>query len=257
MFYEDRISVATPEGVTLEATLAGVGSRFTAGIIDQALRWSVLAALVLLLAVLQEDFGGEGFSGAGVVAIVVGIFFVQFGYDVLFETLASGRTPGKRWTGLRVVKMGGTPVGFLASALRNILRIVDSLPGFYLVGILFVLFTRNNQRLGDLAAGTIVVRERRQTTALPPRPRVEPASADTPGPATADMALYDVSAVSYDDLATVRRFLDRRATLTPEARGRLAREMAARLGPKVVGPPRQWEPEAFLEYLVAAKTARG
>ncbi len=183
------------------------------------------------------------------VAIIIGVFFVQFGYDVLFETLASGRTPGKRWTGLRVVKKGGTPVGFVASALRNILRIVDSLPGFYLVGILSVLFTANNQRLGDLAAGTLVVRERRQSTALPPLA--------TPAPAPADSALYDFSAVSAEELATVRRFLDRRATLTPVARDRLARDMATRLGPKVVGPPRQWEPEAFLEYLVAAKAARG
>jgi uncharacterized RDD family membrane protein YckC len=239
VFYEDRISVATPEGVTLEATLAGVGSRFVAGVIDQLLRWSLLAALVALLAVLEVNLSGDGLSGAGTVVIIVGIFFVQFGYDVLFEMLASGRTPGKRWTGLRVVKKGGTPIGFLASCLRNIMRIVDSLPGFYLVGILSVMFTANNQRLGDLAAGTIVVRERRQSTALPPLP-VAPA----PGPA--DSALYDVSAVSAEELATVRRFLDR-----------LARDMATRLGPKVVGPPRQWEPEAFLEYLVAAKAARG
>ena len=250
MFYEDRISVATPEGVTLEVTLAGVGSRFVAGVIDQVLRWSLLLALVALLAIGQVGFGGGGFSGAGTVALIVAIFFVQFGYDVLFETLASGRTPGKRWTGLRVVKKGGTPVGFLASALRNILRIVDSLPGFYLVGILSVMFTANNQRLGDLAAGTIVVRERRQTTALPSSP-----AASVPAPA--DSALYDVSAVSAEELATVRRFLERRTTLTPEARSRLARDMATRLGPKVVGPPRHWEPEAFLEYLVATKAARG
>jgi uncharacterized RDD family membrane protein YckC len=247
VFYEDRISVATPEGVTLEVTLAGVGSRFVAGVIDQLLRWSVLLALVTLLAILEDGIG-NGLSGAGVVAIIVGLFLVQFGYDVLFETLASGRTPGKRWTGLRVVKKGGTPVGFLASALRNILRIVDSLPGFYLVGILSVMFTANNQRLGDLAAGTIVVRERRQSTALP-----GPTSTEAP----ADSALYDVSAVSAEELATVRRFLDRRATLTPEARDRLALDMATRLGPKVVGPARHWEPEAFLEYLVAAKAARG
>lgn len=249
MFYEDRISVATPEGVTLEVTLAGVGSRFVAGVIDQLLRWSLLLALITLLAILGDGLGDDGLSGAGTVAIIVAIFFVQFGYDVLFEVLASGRTPGKRWTGLRVVKKGGTPIGFLASCLRNIMRIVDSLPGFYLVGILSVMFTANNQRLGDLAAGTIVVRERRQSTALPP-----PAAS---GPAPADSALYDVSAVSAEEVATVRRFLDRRAALTPEARDRLARDMAARLGPKVVGPPRQWEPEAFLEYLVAAKAARG
>jgi uncharacterized RDD family membrane protein YckC len=198
--------------------------------------------------VIEGATGGNDFSGLAVAAVIVTVFLVQFGYDVLFETLAAGRTPGKRWTGLRVVKMGGTPVTFLPSALRNILRIVDSLPGFYLVGILFVMFTRNNQRLGDLAAGTIVVRERRQKTDL---------TTSVLGPAPADTALYDISAVSADELATIRRFLDRRTALTPEARQRLAREMASRLMPKVVGPPRQWDSEEFLEYVLAAKAARG
>jgi uncharacterized RDD family membrane protein YckC len=248
VFYEDRISVATPEGVDLEVTLAGVGSRFVAGVIDQLLRWAVLLALVALLAVLEETSGGNGFSGAGVAVLIVAVFLVQFGYDVVFETRAAGRTPGKRWTGLRVVKMGGAPVGFVASALRNILRIVDSLPGFYLVGMLSILFTRNNQRLGDLAAGTIVVRERRQSTSLP---------AAVARPAPVDSELYDVSAITADDVATIRRFLDRRTALTPEARDRLAMEMATRLGPKVAGPARHWDPEEFLEYVVAAKGARG
>ena len=246
MFYEDRISVATPEGVTLEATLAGVGSRLAAGVIDQLLRWGLLLAVVILLELLGEGDVGGTTSGLAVAGLLVLLFLVQFAYDVLFETLASGRTPGKRWTGLRVVKVGGAPVGFLASVLRNLVRIVDALPGFYLVGILTVLFTRNNQRLGDLAAGTVVIRERKQVTALP---QARPAADDT--------ALYDVSAISADELATVRRFLDRRPALTPDARSRLAMEMATRLGPKVVGPPRRWDPEEFLEYLVAAKAARG
>ena len=249
MFYEDRISVATPEGVTLEVTLAGVGSRFAAGLIDQLLRLAVLLALVFLVGLLGDR--GDTSGGLLLALLLVALFLVQFAYDVLFETLAAGRTPGKRWTGLRVVRAGGVPVGFVASALRNILRIVDALPGFYLVGMLCVLFTRNNQRLGDLAAGTIVVRERKQRIALP-QPLVP-----APGPVDDDAGLYDVSAVSADDVATVRRFLERRETLAPAARDRLAFEMATRLGPKVVGPPRQWQPEAFLEYLVAAKAARG
>ncbi|MGI8810180.1 MAG: RDD family protein [Acidimicrobiales bacterium] len=248
MFYEDRISVATPEGVTLDVTLAGAGSRFAAGVIDQLLRSAVLVALVILVAIVGES--SDTSSGLLLAAIFVALFLVQFAYDVLFETLAAGRTPGKRWTGLRVVKAGGGPVGFVTSALRNILRIVDILPGFYLVGILSVLFTKNNQRLGDLAAGTLVVRERRQRTDLPRS--MPPAS----GGLDADSGLWDVSAISAEEVATVRRFLDRRATLAPAAREKLAHEMAARLGPKVVGPPRQWTPEAFLEYLVAAKSAR-
>ena len=247
MFYEDRISVATPEGVTLEATLAGVGSRLAAALVDQVLR-----SVILLAFVISSSLVGDGIDLSGGVLLgffLVAAFLVQFGYDVLFECLASGRTPGKRWTGLRVVKVGGAPVGFLASVVRNLLRIVDILPGAYVVGMLAVLFTRNNQRLGDLAAGTIVVRERRQATPLPSASVAPPIRPE-------DMGLWDVSAISAEDMATVRRFLDRRATLAPDARERLAHEIAGRLGPKVVGPQRQWQPEAFLEYLVAAKAAR-
>jgi len=241
--------MATPEGVTLEVTLAGVGSRFGAGLIDQLLRSAVLLALVIPAALIGDSRDTP--AGVLLALLFVALFLVQFAYDVLFETLGAGRTPGKRWMGLRVVKAGGGPVGFVTSALRNILRIVDALPGFYLVGMLCVLFTRNNQRLGDLAAGTIVVRERTQRTAVPqPRP-------PSPNPVGEDGSLWDVSAISVEDLATVRRFLDRRETLAPEARERLAYQMATRLGPKVVGPPRQWQPESFLEYLVAAKAARG
>jgi uncharacterized RDD family membrane protein YckC len=251
VFYEDRISVATPEGVTLEVNLAGAGSRFAAGLLDQLLRSGLVLAVVILLAIVGDR--GDRSGGVIVFGLVVALFLVQFAYDVLFETLASGRTPGKRWTGLRVVRVGGGPVGFVASALRNILRIVDALPGFYLVGMLAVLLTRNNQRLGDLAAGTLVVRERRHGVALPHAMVASPSAV----PPEADSALWDVAAVSAEDVATVRRFLDRRETLAPEARHRLAYDMATRLGPKVVGPPRQWQPEAFLEYLVAAKAARG
>jgi uncharacterized RDD family membrane protein YckC len=251
VFYEDRISVATPEGVTLEATLAGVGSRFAAGLIDQLLRLAVIFALMATMAALgASGVVGDDAGGLAVAGLIVVLFLVQFAYDVLFETLAGGRTPGKRWTGLRVVKVGGAPVGFLASVVRNLVRIVDALPVFYLVGMLAILFTRNNQRLGDLAAGTIVVRDRRQKTGIP---KVAP---PPPAMSGVDMSLWDVSAVSAEEMATVRRFLDRREQLTIESRDRIANEMATRLGPKVVGPPRQWTPEAFLEYLVAAKAAR-
>ncbi len=248
MFYEDRISVATPEGVTLEATLAGVGSRFAAAVIDQLLRLAVILAIFAVVGVLGAGTGIS--SGVVLAGLLVALFLVQFAYDVLFETMASGRTPGKRWTGLRVVRMGGGPVGFVASAVRNLLRIVDALPAFYLVGMLSVLFTKNNQRLGDLAAGTIVVRERKQVRALP-RPAPAPSRQ-----VAENMALWDTSAVSTEEMATVRRFLERRATLTRESRDRLAMEFATRLGPKVVGPPKQWDPEDFLEYLVATKAAR-
>ena len=241
--------MATPEGVTLEVTLAGLGSRFAAALVDQLLRTLILVALVVAVGLVGAGVGTA--SGLLLATLLVAVFLVQFAYDVLFETLAAGRTPGKRWTGLRVVRVGGGPVGFVTSALRNILRIVDALPGFYLVGMLAILFTRQNQRLGDVAAGTLVVRDRRQATLLPPPATV---SHVAEGP---DAGLWDVSSISPEEVATVRRFLDRRPTLGPEARERLAFDLATRLGPKVVGPPKRWEPEAFLEYVVAVKSGRG
>jgi uncharacterized RDD family membrane protein YckC len=253
MQYEDRLSIPTPEGVDLELTLGGVGSRFVASLLDQVIQWTVIFALMLLLGRLG---GGGAFDVAdstaaalAMAALVVAVFVVQLLYDVSFETLASGRTPGKRWTGLRVVRLDGSPVGFVTSAVRNLLRIVDVLPGFYAVGLVAVLASRRNQRLGDLAAGTLVVRERGARRRPPPRP--------PPAPPTHDWTTWDVSSVTAGELATVRRFLDRRHTLTAEARRRLAEELARRLRAKVVHPEGGPErPEEFLEELAAAKAAR-
>ncbi len=158
--------MATPEGVTLEVTLAGLGSRFTASVLDGLLRAALLLALGLALFLvgatggLPTDGAGAVRAGALIAVVLVALFFVAFGYDVAFETLASGRTPGKRWTGLRVVRTSGAPVGFLTSVVRNLMRLVDMLSTFYVVGIVAVLVSKNNQRLGDMAAGTVVVRER-------------------------------------------------------------------------------------------------
>ncbi|MGH9009241.1 MAG: RDD family protein [Acidimicrobiia bacterium] len=246
MSYEDRISIPTPEGVELELVLAGVGSRLVGALVDFLVKAVILFALWLVSGAAADD--GGGFF---VALLIIASFVVLWGYDVAFETLASGRTPGKRAAGLRVVRLGGEPVGFLASAVRNLLRLVDMQPGFlYAVGAISILFTQRNQRLGDLAAGTLVVRERRAplSAARPPVPDF----------ATADRyAAWDVSGVTAFELVTVRRFLERRWHLDPGARNRLGWELAERLRPKVAGAPPNLHPEQFLEALAEAKTARG
>src|SRR3712207_4395693 len=155
MEYEDRVRIATPEGVDVELTLAGIGSRFIAAVLDFLVQGSVNLAAGLLLGVL----GGEGHP-VGVAIFSVVFFLVFFGYDVLFEVRSRGRTLGKRWTGLRVVRSGGRPVTFVPSCVRNVMRLVDVLPAFYAIGMFSIFFTPRNQRLGDLAAGTLIVRER-------------------------------------------------------------------------------------------------
>jgi uncharacterized RDD family membrane protein YckC len=246
--YEDRIRIATPEGVDLELTLAGVGSRFTSALVDLLIQVALVVAFALLF-LLGLDSAGGGGLGAALFAILSFLLFA--GYDILFEVYGSGRTPGKRLNGLRVVREDGSPVTFLTSAVRNVLRLIDILPSFYLVGIASILATRRNQRLGDLAAGTLVVRERLARSSGAWRPE-EPADRAAPG-----WEAWDVSGVTREEATAVRRFLDRRHELTREARSRLGDELATALRPRVAGAPETVQGEAFLEQLAAAKRARG
>jgi uncharacterized RDD family membrane protein YckC len=240
--YDDRLAIATPEGVEVELTLANIGSRFIAGGIDFVIQALVIVALALVL---------QPAGDAGIAIFSSAMFAVIFFYDVLFEVLGRGKTPGKRWTGLRVVRSGGRPITLVRSALRNILRIVDVLPAFYAVGMVTIFISPRNQRLGDLAAGTHVVRDRHGGRREPVAP-APPTGADLGAAAT-----WDVSAVSAHDVAAVRAFLDRRETLRNPARAEIAAELARRLRPRVGGAHEELDDEHFLELLVAAKAARG
>ncbi len=250
MEYEDRLRISTPEGLELELVIAGLGSRFIAGGIDLVIKGLLVGALALLL------LGGEALTGAevgeslGTALLVTAVFLVTFFYDVLFEIMASGRTPGKRLTGLRVVGGGGNSIGLRTSVVRNVLRLVDGPGTGYSVAVLSILLTPRHRRLGDLAAGTFVVRER--TGEHPP------SSSALPGLAVGDpAAVWDLSGVGAEELAAVRSFLERRSELPPEARSRLAGQFDRSLRPRVTGAAGDGGSEAFLERLVAARAARG
>jgi uncharacterized RDD family membrane protein YckC len=249
--YEDRMTIETPEGVAVTVPLAGVGSRFIAAAID----FTIQITLVICAAVVFLAAGVGGGARGGLFALAV--FVVFFVYDVAFEVLSGGRTPGKRWTGLRVVRTGGEPVGFVTSSVRNLLRPVDFLPSAYLLGIATILATKRNQRLGDLAAGTVVARAPRKGAAAPVARRAEtvPAPAEPLPPA---LAAWDVSGVTASDMATVRSFLERRHSLEWNARTELARTMAVRLRPRVGGVSESTplDDESFLELLARVKGAR-
>jgi uncharacterized RDD family membrane protein YckC len=246
---DDRITISTPEGVDVEITLAGLGSRAIAGLIDLTIEVCLLLGLLLVFGVL----GGDS-SGFTVAVVVVGMFVVLFGYFVGFEVLNRGRTPGKSAVGLRVLRTDGGPVGFVPSAVRNLLRLIDGWDLLTLIlcpiGVVSVMVTGDNQRLGDLAAGTIVARERFEG----PRRRIPApfatAAASSSGPA------WDVHAITAEEIVIVRRFLERRATLEIHARIHLADELAARLRPKVAGADGSWPSEPFLEALAALKADR-
>jgi uncharacterized RDD family membrane protein YckC len=293
---DDQIIISTPEGVDVEITLAGLGSRAIAGLLDLTIEVGALFALFL---VFGATLGGNG-SGFVTAAFIAVLFVVLFGYFVLFEVLNHGRTPGKAAVGLRVLRTDGGPVGFMPSAVRNLLRLVDGWDLLTLVlcpiGVVAVIATAQNQRLGDLAAGTVVARERfvrppgtfgpavgtfgpppgtfgppPGTFGPPPGtfgPPVGNSYPEVPNPlypafeAPVPMTphpsgpVWDVSAVTGEEVATVRRFLERRYSLDVNARIHLANELAARLRPKVPGADTSWPPEAFLEALATAKTGR-
>jgi uncharacterized RDD family membrane protein YckC len=237
---EDRITIATPEGIELGIVLAGAASRFIAGAIDLVLQF-VLIGLAALVA-----FGVVG-GDLGLALLAMASFAALYMYDILFEVLAAGRTPGKRMTHLRVVRATGAPVDLPASAIRNLLRLIDALPGAYLVGLLAIVITRRNQRLGDLAAGTLVIRDPTVRKGDPRQPNVSE---------LAGTAGWDVSAVSTGELAAVRRFLERRASLDPPARQELAYRLAQGMRAKVAGAPEDLDAESFLEALARVKSTR-
>jgi uncharacterized RDD family membrane protein YckC len=238
--YEDTRTIATPEGVELRLRLAGVGSRFAAGMID----FTIKSAIVLVIAlVFGISLGGIPALIASGAALLFGMVF----FDVLFEVRSGGRTPGKRALGLRVVMKDGRPVGLRASAVRNLLRLIEGLPLSYVPAIISILATRSNQRLGDLAAGTVVVHERSATAA---------ARADWARPVPTYTETWDVSAVTAQELAAVRDFLRRRGDFTPQARAALAARLAGALQGRVSGVRTEMPPERFLEDLAAAKASR-
>jgi uncharacterized RDD family membrane protein YckC len=239
---DDRVTIATPEGVALELILAGLGSRFLARLLDTVIQFGVILALAFGLGV-----SGTQHPGWLLAIVIVLVFLTVFAYDIAFETLNHGRTIGKQAAGIRVVGQTGEPVRFLASAVRNIARILDFLPFLYLIGTISIVATARDQRVGDLAAGTLVMRDRFPGMARSTAPiTVNPAAVTT----------WDVSAVSPTEIQAVRRFLDRRLDLTPPARNYFAADLANRLAPRVAGIPPYSHPEYVLEGIVVAKQSR-
>jgi uncharacterized RDD family membrane protein YckC len=219
-----------------------------ARLIDALIQGVIIFALAIV-ATAASLFSGGGWVLAGLIVIEFAVIFI---YDVLFETLNSGRTPGKRAAGIRVVGLRGQPVDFRASAVRNAIRILELIL-LYIPSIISIIVTSRDQRLGDLAAGTVVIRETfggvgaSNPLAHRPAPLTVPVEAVTG---------WDVSAVTPDEVLAIRTFLDRRTALPWHIRSYLASELLNRIAPKVTGLPDSAHPEYILEGIVIAKHAR-
>jgi uncharacterized RDD family membrane protein YckC len=268
---DPRYRVETPERVDLAYDVAGLGSRALAGLIDTIIQIGVLlgvaivgcAGLAIVLGGLGEAFG-DGESGllTALAVIVVLNFIVLWGYYIFFELVWHGQTPGKRQVGLRVVKEGGYPIGFSESAIRNVVRLVDFLPYFYGVGGLVMFIDRRGRRLGDFAAGTVVVKERKDVTleSLGPVRVPAPAAGWPAAPATphlAESAVFpNLARLTADDESVLREYLLRRPTLDRAVADALAARLAQTLARKLEYDPAGEHPAVFLQRLASELSRR-
>lgn len=207
---------------------------------DTAIQFAValiilLAFIFLLPAVRWASVLGPQWAIAGAIIL---LFFINSGYFALFEAIWNGQTPGKRYAQIRVIKDDGRPISAYDSIARNVLRIADELPTMYMIGVISILISKQNKRLGDYVAGTVVVHEK---TIQEARPFLETKT-------DASWPTYDTSAMTLDELHVIETFLHRRDSFEPALRtsmaAKISRRIGAKVGANVVGWPHT---EKFLE----------
>ncbi len=237
-----RVRVETPENVVLDLEIAGLGSRALAALIDSLILLAWIVAVTLLSRLVGTMTGGGTWLGAVTILILFGS---TFGYFIVYEGFGRGQTPGKRIIGIRVVQGTGHPLTAGAAVARNLLRIADLFPPpSYLVGALFVAFHPQGKRLGDLVAGSIVVRDRPEET--------EPS--EDAAPLREDEWEPDAPEMSDEEFALLRQFRERLAGLDPDVRTRLAAQLAVRLSDSAT--PSQQDDLALLHTLYVQELGR-
>jgi uncharacterized RDD family membrane protein YckC len=222
--------IVTPEAVVLELEPATVGSRGVALVVDVLILGTV--SMLLFLAEGALGFGGFVPGWFGIALLLVLGFAVQFGYPIGFETLWGGRTPGKAALGLRVVTVEGAPVGVRHATIRAAVGLVELTATVGGVAAIVSIVSARGQRLGDLAAGTLVVRERRATGA-----GIEAETFAPPPGLESYAASLDVTGLASADYATVRDVLRRATSLGHRARQQVAEQVADVIATRVTPPP--------------------
>ena len=243
---DDYLTVATPENVAFGYEVAGIGSRFLAALVDTFILLVVqlivgLGSVLLVYFVLRDLVGDDNALGPWLVGLfgLIG-FALLWGYYIFFEMTWNGQSPGKRWAGLRVIRTDGTPLTLTESLVRNLVRLIDFLPAYYGVGVVTMFITSQSRRLGDLAAGTLVVRDRASVTleSLTAAPPADPSGLGAmPSPTVAAglVAQWPVERLREADVTLAEDFLRRRGQIS--GRDALARSiLRALLRPLDISP---------------------
>jgi uncharacterized RDD family membrane protein YckC len=212
---EETLDIQTPENVAFGYQIAGIGSRFLASLLDTLIVGLLQIVILVVLTLVIRAFDSGAFAdqiSAWVYAIfglVAAIFY--WGYYVFFELLWNGQSPGKRWVGLRVIRSDGTPITISEALIRNLARLVDFLPAAYGIGIVTMFIDKQSRRLGDLAAGTLVVQDRTPITmqdlAVKRTVHLRPW-------ANVSLEGFPVERLTNNDLSLIENFLLRRDQLT-------------------------------------------
>lgn len=243
--------IVTPEAVVLEFETAGVGSRLPALAFDLLLQLAAIYAVAMAVVAVSGFTTGGNPGWPTAVVLILAFFAILVGYPAVAETFWAGRTLGKALFGLRVVTREGAPIRFRHAALRAVLRVFEIIVLLGAPAVIAATLSRDNQRLGDLVAGTIVIRERRgegaaSVVTFPPPYGYE-----------GYVASLDVSSLGTDQYGLIRSFLLRANQLTPTARSvlavRLANPLALRLNHT---PPPTLAPELFLASVASAYQLR-
>lgn len=248
MAAHDKLSIDTPEQVALDFALASFGSRFLAIAVDTLIQTA--ATIVLVGTGLGALFALSVSPGNAAPWVLAVLFFVYFliyhAYFAVFEAAWNGQTPGKRVIGLRVISVTGQPISVFEAILRNVVRIADQLPGIYAIGIVSIFVTERNQRLGDLAAGTVVVHER-AVVADDVELRLEPPATPTH---------HGGTRLTSEEAAVIELFVRRREQLGSHERSRKAAQIADRIRMRL-GITEKSDDEPFLEEVLTEYRERG
>lgn len=271
---EETLIIETPERVPLAFALASIGNRFLAAAVDHSIQYFAIGIVVWFLISISSGDSGSGSAMSSIlsfselpnwtIALLIIVLFLLFtGYFILFEWLWNGQTPGKRLMKLRVIREDGRPITLWEAIARNLLRIFDSVPGFfvpiYSVGLIVIFVSSRDQRVGDMFAGTVVIRERSDEA---------PTFAETFSNPVSDAAFRrvqkrtafsaEIGSINGREIEVVESFLRRRWDLSERQRLWMAWRIALPLMYKIKPQydPENFTYEGFLEELLARFHAR-
>jgi len=257
-----QLYIDTPEQVELQFAVAGIGSRFVAQLLDFLIVFVSLVLELLFFAWVGANAPknqSASLDTAGKWALAV-LIFLNFafvvGYFALFEAYWHGQTPGKRVMKLRVIKDSGRQITFFEALARNTVRLIDYMPSLYLVGVITMLCNKQNKRLGDLAAGTLVVHESRdEQPLLPQHNAFLPAreAAEWKNPVVSGVfAADDVAKLKAVDLVVIDTFFARALDLDVDVRAAMALRIAQQMAVKMGVTLPEGNPERALEAIAVA-----